>query len=161
MFIFLLKSPPWCSFQKRNLGCLARTGLTAPILQVWSWNLYMAQPHYLRACTRKMGAFQQRFQGAPSQGFEANSQFVIPNAHFPIVFSSLMFIVKKFGLLGKNWVGCPTFAGMVLKSLLGTATLSESMHKDDGSIQAKISGGSQSRVWSQFTLSKPWCSFSY
>ena len=62
---------------------------------------------------------------------------------------------KKFGLLGKNWVDCPNFAGMVLKSLHGTATLSESMHKENGSIQAKISEGSQSRVWSQFNIGHP------
>ena len=108
-----------------------------------------------------MEAFQQRFHGAASQGFEANPPLVIPDAHFPIVFSSLMFIFKKIGFLGKHWVYSPTFAGMVLKSLLGTATLSESMHKGNGSFSPKISWGCQSRVWSQSTISKTLMFISY
>merc|ERR1712020_346668 len=62
-----------------------------------------------------------------------------------------MFIFLKIGCLGRHWVYSPTFAGMVLKSLLGTATLSESMHKKNGSFSAKISCGCQSRLWSQST----------
>ena len=71
--------------------------------------------------------FQQRFQGAPSQWFVANSPLVIPDAHFPIVFSSLMFIFLKIGCLGKNGMYQSSFPDMVLKSLLSTTTLSEGL----------------------------------
>ena len=67
----------------------------------------------------------------------------------------MLIFKKKFGLLGKNWVDCPNFAGMVLKSLLGTATLSEGMHKENERFSTKLSWGSQSRVWSQFTIGHP------
>ena len=88
---------------------------------------------------KENGSFSAKISWGSQSRVWRQSPLVIPDAHFLIVCSSLMFIVKKFGLLGKNWVGCPTFAGMVLKSLLGTATLSESMHKENERFSTKIS----------------------
>ena len=76
---------------------------------------------------------------------------------------------KNFELSGKKRVFGPSFAGTALKFLMGIATVSESMHKEVGRVQAKISGTPSQwfRVthhWSSLMLilllsSHPWCSF--
>ena len=75
---------------------------------------------------------------------------------------------KNFELSGKKRVFGPSFAGTALKFLMGIATVSESMHKEVGRVQAKISGTPSQwfRVthhWSSLMLillvfSHPWCS---
>ena len=52
----------------------------------------------------------------------------------------MLIFEKNFGSLGDQWEDWPSLADMDLRSLVSTASVSESMHKEGWSIQAKISG---------------------